>query len=104
MATKRKVIKKQDTITSLQLEVKELKATNKALNDECRHPRMTPEHLAEVKRLREEYDRANTEVNNLALWLRLNKKTEIERGDHNGRSLSDVVIGYLAKSTQGAAQ
>ena len=87
-------------------DIKELKVTNAALNDECRTPRMTPEHLADVKSLRESFESANTEINNLAMWLRLNKKAEIERGDHNGRTLSNIVIGYLAQGSkvQGPAQ
>lgn len=85
-------------------DIKELHATNTALNEECRAPRMTPEHLAEIKTLRESFESANTEINALAMWLRLNKKVEIERGDHNGRTLSNIIIGYLAQSMKGPTQ
>jgi hypothetical protein len=40
----------------------------------------------------------NDEVNKIGLWLRENKKAEIERGDHDGMSISQVVIHYLKRT------
>jgi hypothetical protein len=40
----------------------------------------------------------NAEVNKIGLWLRENKKAEIERGDHDGMSISQVVIHYLNRT------
>ena len=40
----------------------------------------------------------NDEVNKIGLWLRENKKAEIERGDHDGMSISQVVIHYLNRT------
>lgn len=88
-------------VGQLRLQIRELKETIRRLNDECRVPRMTEQELQEGKRLREEHARAYSDINALALWLRTNKAQEISRGDHNGRTLADVVIGYLAKSLQG---
>ena len=39
---------------------------------------------------------ACAELNKVALWMRVNKAAEIERGAHAGRSDSEVIIGYLS--------
>lgn len=44
----------------------------------------------------------NEDVQAIALFLRYNYGQEIKEGRHSNRSLSDVVIGYLARERQAA--
>lgn len=59
---------------------------------------MQPEELADVARIRREYKELNDTQNEIAIWLRENKKEEIRRGDHRNRTLPDIVIGYMSKA------
>ena len=68
------------------------------LDEERQIPRITPQLEKDLISLRTEIEVNRTEINALALWLRENKPTEIARGDHNGRTLSNVLIGYLART------
>lgn len=59
---------------------------------------MQPEELADVARVRREHKELNDTQNEIAIWLRENKKEEIRRGDHRNRTLPDIVIGYMSKA------
>jgi len=60
-------------------------------------PVITPEMTAEITRLRQEHEEARQQINKIALWLRVNKEKEIAMGQHAGKDLADVVIGYMAE-------
>lgn len=58
---------------------------------------ISSEEEAGIKTLREEYHRINYDINQISLWLRNNKATEIKQGRHMGMTLSEIVIMYMAK-------
>lgn len=39
----------------------------------------------------------NAQMNEIALWMRVNMEAEITRGDHAGKSDAQVIIGYLSR-------
>ena len=39
----------------------------------------------------------NSQMNEIALWMRLNFTAEIERGEHAGKTDAQVIIGYLSR-------
>lgn len=79
----------------------------------CEHPRRVAEHvqyccdcqtiLVHDERVMiprgelEGLQNAAYQMKLIALWLRENKRSEIESGAHAGRSDSDVIIGYMSR-------
>lgn len=49
-----------------------------------------PEEIASLRAV-------NAEMNAIALWMRTNMDREITRGDHAGKSDSEIIIGYLSR-------
>jgi hypothetical protein len=49
-----------------------------------------PEEIASLRAM-------NAEMNAIALWMRTNMEREISRGDHAGKSDSEIIIGYLSR-------
>jgi len=78
--------------------LKELNADLHQQNTELRASKLlSPQESEAIAQLRRDYDRVNTETNKIAKWLSENKAKEIKQGKHEGMSLSQIVIMYMAK-------
>ena len=58
---------------------------------------VSPEEDQQIARVRSEHETLNKEVNEIALYLRNYFSAEIARGDHTGKSISQVVKMYLGR-------
>lgn len=65
---------------------------------------MTPAQLQAIATMRAEHAEMTAEQRKIALFLRDNFRAEIERGEHAGMSLSEVLIKYLARVKHGGAE
>lgn len=103
---KRATNKDTSKLASLEKQIGLLRRDNAALREKCedlsaqnlslsQHPVTTPEQLAEFTRLRNEHNEMKLQHNKISLWLREFKSAEIARGEHAGRDLADVIIGYM---------
>lgn len=103
MARKRKTDKKGsgrngfdplDLLTPLQLKAKVKDLAGQLL--ELRQGQIiTKTEQADIARLRHEHTKMCQDIGELAIWLRNNRAEEIARGEHKGKGLPVVLIGYL---------
>ena len=89
---------------SLRLAQQELALSKERIKDltaqlaEARASRLiSPAELEDIARLRSEHTQMHEQIAALALWLRHNRKTELERGDYKGKDIVDVVLGMIPK-------
>lgn len=84
---KRDIIQLQSKNRDLSNQVEELRAGHPMSDQEWAMFRNQTATIAEQR----------AQLDELALWLRENRKEEIARGEHRGMGLVDVVVRYLAK-------
>jgi len=91
----------KDLITRLEGEVKTLMARNADLSTQCEELRASKPISAyerqEILRITQEHRGLNDTQNAIVIWLRENRQKEISEGQHTGRGLASVVIGYLQR-------
>jgi predicted nucleic acid-binding Zn-ribbon protein len=58
---------------------------------------LTPAQAEAIATLRREHTEMSAEINKLGIFLRRNFEAEIQRGEHEGMSLSSVIIRYLGR-------
>jgi predicted RNase H-like nuclease (RuvC/YqgF family) len=93
VSTFRKTVEGQrQTIIQLQRKIDDLGAQNEELRKSIT---ITPQQVEAFKNQSQYVISLQTQLDQLALWLRENKAVEISRGEHNGQELIPLILKYL---------
>lgn len=91
--TLRSIVESQrQTIVQLERKMEDLGKQNEELRSA---KTITTQEAEMFKNQSQHIISLQTQLDQLALWLRENKSVEIAQGKHNGRELVDVIMGYL---------